>query len=209
MLTQLQSGSKEVSKVDALFDSYKAISETQEDLIGPIGVEALCRDLGIDTGSRSALLLCHKMNASRMGYFTRDEFRRGFQQLSATSLAQLKKALPKLENDYKETYALKSLHSFAFTFLLTEPGQKIIETSSASQMLSLVLPDGPFTERLVAYLHQQEEYSKISADQWNQFLRFSLEVSPDFANYDENSAWPVILDAFVEVETKGWPDRCK
>ena len=38
------------------------------------GIEAFCKDLGLDPSDRKILILAWKMGAKRMGYFTRDEF---------------------------------------------------------------------------------------------------------------------------------------
>ena len=46
-------------------------------LLLPVGVEALCSDLGLDPADRKVLLLAWKMDAQRMGYFSRAEFERG------------------------------------------------------------------------------------------------------------------------------------
>jgi hypothetical protein len=49
----------------------------------------------------------------------------------------------------------------------------------------------------------QQLYSRITLDQWTSFLDFCLEV-PNLENYDEStSAWPVLIDEYVEyVEAK-------
>lgn len=38
----------------------------------------------------------------------------------------------------------------------------------------------------------------MSFDQWQNFLRFSLEVNADMSNAEDNPAWPVLLDNFTE-----------
>nr|GMC71341.1 DCN1-like protein 4 [Ipomoea batatas] len=45
----------------------------------------------------------------------------------------------------------------------------------------------------------QKDYKVITMDQWLGFYRFLGEISfPDFSNYDEELAWPLILDDFVD-----------
>jgi hypothetical protein len=50
---------------------------------------------------------------------------------------------------------------------------------------------------------EKQLYSRITLDQWTSFLDFCLEV-PNLENYDEStSAWPVLIDEYVEyVEAK-------
>jgi hypothetical protein len=48
-----------------------------------------------------------------------------------------------------------------------EPGQKIVDSETAAQMLQLVLPGGRFVEPFCAFLTQQKDYKKVNADQWS------------------------------------------
>lgn len=49
---------------------------------------------------------------------------------------------------------------------LQEPGQKIIDSETAAQMLQLVLPQGRFVDSFCTFLTQQKDYKKVNADQW-------------------------------------------
>ena len=69
------------------------------------------------------LLLAWRMGASRMGYFSREEFVRGLRALGTPTLDKLRKALPKLESDMEsDPDAFSSFFAFAFKFCLTVRG---------------------------------------------------------------------------------------
>uniref|UniRef100_A0A8C5ADW8 DCN1-like protein n=1 Tax=Gadus morhua TaxID=8049 RepID=A0A8C5ADW8_GADMO len=45
---------------------------------------------------------------------------------------------------------------------------------------------------------RQSKYKVINKDQWCNVLEFSRTINLDLSNYDEDGAWPVMLDEFVE-----------
>lgn len=44
---------------------------------------------------------------------------------------------------------------------------------------------------------KESKYRVMNKDQWFNVLEFSRSVSSDLSNYDEDGAWPVLLDEFV------------
>lgn len=167
-------------------------------MIGPSGVECFCRDLGVHPADRRILFLAWKMNAKKMGYFTREEFRLGFKQLKATSMAQIKTGISKMDGSLRHQDDFGSFYQFSFKFCLTEPGQKIIDVETATEMLEIVYPQGRFVDSFCEFLKEQTSYKKMNLDQWMNFLRFSREVSPDMSDADDNPAWPLMMDEFIE-----------
>ena len=40
--------------------------------------------------------------------------------------------------------------------------------------------------------------TRVTLDQWCSFLEFTDKVSTDFEGYEEDGAWPLLLDEYVE-----------
>ncbi len=170
-------------------------------IIGPEGVERLCNDLGVSPSDRRVLILAYIMDAQKMGYFTKQQFFSGCQRLGANSLAQLKKALPQLDALVSNPSSFHSFYVFAFRFCLNEGNQKILDKETAAEMLKLVYPQGRFVDSFCIYLSHQTDYKFLNMDQWTNFLKFSMEVTQDMSNADDNPAWPLLIDNFVEWST--------
>ena len=53
-------------------------------------------------------------------------------------------------------------------------------------------------ETFCEFVEKNDEYTKITLDQWKSFLDFCYECE-DLSAYDESSsAWPVLIDEYVE-----------
>lgn len=189
-------GAGAATKADSIFDKY---TDGSADEMGPEGITTFCQDLGLDPSDRRVLLLAWKMAAKRQGYFSRDEFQRGLSALKATTVAQVKRALPALEDEVDaDPDIFSDFCIFAFKFCLTEPGQKLIDIDTAVAMLQIVMPNEPLQPLFCDFLQQQTEYKVVNFDQWTSWLRFAQDTKPDLSNYDEAQAWPLLLDNFVE-----------
>ncbi|KAI8544226.1 hypothetical protein RHMOL_Rhmol08G0279400 [Rhododendron molle] len=189
---------KESERIDSLFYSY---ANKLSGMIEPEGIESLCSDLEVDHTDIRILMLAWKMRAEKQAYFTWEEWRRGLKALRADTITKLKKALPGLEKEVKSPPNFADFYSYAFRYCLTEEKQKTIDIESICQLLDLVLGSQfrAQVDYFIEYLRIQNDYKVINMDQWMGFYRFCNEISfPDFSNYDDELAWPLILDNFVE-----------
>ncbi|XP_043223304.1 DCN1-like protein 4 [Amphibalanus amphitrite] len=143
------------------------------------------------------LVLAWKMDAQNMGYFSADEWLRGLSQLQADSLESLRWRIDYLLAllDHPDTF--KAIYRFGFDFA-REKSQRSMELDTAIAMLRVLLQDRwPLCAVFLRFL-AQGRYRVVNRDQWNNILDFSRVVAPDLSGYDENGAWPVMLDEFVD-----------
>ncbi|KAJ1944129.1 DCN1-like protein 5, partial [Linderina macrospora] len=70
---------------------------------------------------------------------------------------------------------------------------------SAQIGLQLIAAHIPVVAKFVGFLGDEACKTKvINKDQWSSLLELSRSLRPDMSNYDDNGAWPVLFDDFVE-----------
>ncbi|MFS7991349.1 putative defective-in-cullin neddylation protein [Helianthus anomalus] len=188
---------KEVERIDSFFATY---ANTSIDMIDPEGVEKLCADLNIEYTDIKVLVLAWKLNAKKQGYFTQDEWRTGLKSLHVDTLKKLQKQLPELVKEAFKKEKFEDFYHFSFRYCLTEDKQKNLDIETTCELLKLLLHSlyDQQVDSFIEFLKIQKEYKVINMDQWTNFYRFCQEIDfPDFKNYDDGLAWPIILDNFV------------
>jgi len=187
---------QEKKLIDEMFRRYKDEDDTR---IGPIGMETLCRDLGVQPDCIDVLIFAYLLEATTMGYFTQSEFSNGLHKLRCFTVDEIKHDLPILVKDIiSDKKKFEELYKFSYVFCCEE-NKKSIDIETAASMLELVLSSYPHTKKFTEFLRTNKATAKvINKDQWICFLEFSKTIKPDLANYDENEAWPLLIDEFVE-----------
>lgn len=109
-----------------------------------------------------------------------------------------------------------SVYEYTFLFARAD-GQKNLPLDVAITFWDLLLPHAPsydrdgskaaaglpsFSPAQVAlwkrFLTEETQLQVVSKDTWTQFLEFTQEIDPRFAHYAFDSAWPSVIDEFVE-----------
>jgi DCN1-like protein 4/5 len=183
-----------MKRLEELFEKYKE-SDAQ---IGPEGIEALCGDIGVEPENVAVLVLAWHLNAQSMGYFKKEEFMTGMQTLGVDTLEKLKNQLRVFKDELDDPSKFKDIYRYAFGFA-KEKEQKILDLVTADGMLDLLMGNRfPHTEKLRQFLKEQTSYKSVNLDQWMNILEFSRTIKGDLSNYDENGAWPVLLDEYCD-----------
>ena len=73
----------------------------------------------------------------------------------------------------------------------TQPHKHIMRGELRRVVLQIAMPTGLATSR---------KFTRVTLDQWCSFLEFSVKVgaAPGFEGYEEDGAWPLLLDEYVE-----------
>jgi len=182
-------------KCISLFNEYA--SKEDKSIIDPNGIQQFCNDINVHIEDPVMLVLSYKMDCKQMGFFTLKEWLTGLSELQCDSLNKIKSKIEFLRQLLNDPATFKSIYRYSFAWT-KEPNQKFLEMNTAKALLKLLLFEvnkWPMFHYFIEFL-SQSNYTYINLDQWCNILEFSKTIGPDLANYDEDSAWPIMLDEF-------------
>ena len=193
---------REVSetKIAALFDSYR---DAHDDAMLEDGIVRFCSDLGVQPDEFIVLVIAWKCQAAMMCRFTREEFFTGCQAMRVDSIKGLQSRFVELKAEVRSRPQFKDLYRWTYKFGLdSESGQRTLPLEMAVILWRLVFSQNPpvVLERWLDFLEKHLNLRGIPKDTWDMFLNFAEQVGDDLSSYDDNEAWPSLLDDFVEFE---------
>ncbi|KAL5208664.1 hypothetical protein ABZP36_033099 [Zizania latifolia] len=181
--------------LEELYNIYK---EPDADMIMVEGISQLCEDLLVDPQDIVMLVISWHMKASTMCEFSHEEFIGGLQSIGVDSIEMLREKLPSLRAELKDDQKFREIYNFAFSWA-KEKSQKSLSLETAIGMWQLLINERrwPLIDSWCQFLLVRHNKA-ISRDTWSQLLEFVKTIDPQLTNYDEEGAWPYLIDEFVE-----------
>lgn len=196
------SGSVEDKRL-AFFELYKEPEE--RGAIDIDGVLKLCSELGIDPESDMRILsFAFRCKCAELGRFTMEEFTLGLETLKAHDLETLGIALVADVLDvYEDKELFREFYRYVFE-LSREKSMKTLLKEKAIALWALLFEESSKVSHRThvvnwcEFVEQNVRVNRVTSDQWGSFLEFSRIVDADMKNYDDDGAWPLLIDDFVD-----------
>ena len=184
------------------FDRYKDVDVPGEKEKMTDGIMQFCADLGIDAEDVVVLVISWTMKAEEMCVYTRDEFDRGMRELGVDSPEKLKERLDGMRAMLAAPESFKEIYAYTFEYA-KETGKKVMPKDIAVAMWRIVLGDGRFKylDQWCSFVEAQA-IKFVNRDTWKMALEFATTTAESLDDYDEDGAWPCIIDDFVDFLKK-------
>lgn len=194
--------------LNKLFDKFASAS-SNPDTLDVTATQKYFEAIGVDIEDISSFIVAEIVKCPSMGEITRTGFTTGWTDLGCDTLDKQKKAIQTRRSRLASDSALRhSIYMFAFNLFLTETSQKSIEKDTAIELWKMLLSPPAFNWKTtnndwlamwVDFLNQSSAKG-VNRDLWNQTMSFAIETLKDegLRWWDENSAWPALIDEFVE-----------
>ncbi|XP_041358248.1 DCN1-like protein 1 [Gigantopelta aegis] len=182
-------------RLESLWHRYKDPHEENKMTVD--GVMKFLEDLSLNPESRTVLILAWKFKAATQCEFTKEEFVSGMIELGCDTIDKLRNRCTAMEAEIKDAHKFKDFYQFTFNYA-KNPGQKGLDLDMALAYWNIVLAGRfKFLDLWISFLQEHHKRS-IPKDTWNLLLDFCNVIDDDMTNYDEEGAWPVLIDDFVE-----------
>ncbi|CAF0968639.1 unnamed protein product [Brachionus calyciflorus] len=186
-------------KLDQLWNLYKDSSlPSHSEKMTQDGVCKFLNDLQFKLDDKIVLVLAWKFKAQVQGEFTKEEFYNAMNELGCDSIEKLRNKVIQIDGELNsDATKFKDLYQFTFNFGKS-PSQKSLDLEDAIAYWKMLLNERfCYLDLWIDFLNEHHKRS-IPKDTWNLLLEFSTNINKDFSNYDEEGAWPVLIDDFVE-----------
>jgi len=175
----------------------------QDDPRGPDGIAGtrllqFFKDLGVDPAMDvAALAFAAACGAAVMGIFRRREFICGCMVLEVSTVEELRSKMQEVRAAVKNGKSLHSVYTYTFGVAI-EPPSKVLPLEEARQYWEFLLHDWPLRVPFCDWAAEHMHGRGVNRDLWMMVLKLATEVPADLSTYEDNPAWPVVFDEFVE-----------
>jgi hypothetical protein len=191
----------DVSRLGKLFKKYACTEDP--DIMGESGMIKFFKDVNVDPEGVDTLAIAWHIRSTEMGLIVKDEFVKGFEGSGCSNIGDIKKRVQNVVKSLTDETQFKAFYKWIFLHVREDDKKKTIPAELAIALWQIIFK-GKRTRKMtlfpqwVKFCETQSDMKYVSKDVWEQTYEF-LNETTSIANFDDNGAWPVCIDEFVEV----------
>jgi hypothetical protein len=188
------------AKLGTLFGQFADEADAETSSVNGGGLLKLMAAVDLDMEDIRMTMLMWKLGARKTpGGIEKAEFVTGMQKLGLSTIAGLKGITPQLQTGFLENKEFFDLFRFVFKFNLEHLRKKTIDKESVIYLLEMCLDSdrAKHLKYFIAFLKTSKKV-ELNHDEWSSFFNFSVHIDLDCGNYEDDGAWPSLLDEYVE-----------
>uniref|UniRef100_A0A8R1DIF8 Defective in cullin neddylation protein n=1 Tax=Caenorhabditis japonica TaxID=281687 RepID=A0A8R1DIF8_CAEJA len=216
------------SKIENLFYLYvNPKDDVGEKRMGPHGISRLLQDLDYQPTDRKVLIMAWEFKAEMQCEFSLDEWVRGFSALGVDTVQGLKQKLDTIDAEIRQDRTkFRELYTYSYNYGKPASCRSLDLETAICYWDVLFGPRTTLMTQWIEFLFSQEasatarvqqeqgengrryKHIWITRDTWVLFWDFIVLSKPDLSDYDDDGAWPVLIDQFVDHcrENLGYPN---
>lgn len=196
---ELKQGNK--NKLEKIWKEYA--DKEDPSIMSENGMIQFFKDVNVNPESHETLAISWHLQSSEMGLLQKEEFISGFSKSGCSDKKDLKKQIGQVCRSLSDNKQFKDFYKWVFHHVKEDDKKKTIPTPLAVQLWQIVLQKQknqmPLLSKWLTFCEkvQDNTMKAVSRDVWEQLYDF-LRETKSVKDFDENGAWPVAIDEFVE-----------
>ena len=159
------------------------------------------QQIGVDTQEIAAIVISKYMGAEYMGEYKWSEFNKGCKDLGCDSIQSWKAVVPRLREEVKNETKFAEMYKYTFDFA-KEKDKRNVDVELACDLWDLLIGSKcQFLEQWKAFVVGKKERGEqlvVTRDTWDLFFDLVKQTRGNIANFEDDGAWPSMIDQFVE-----------
>ena len=195
-------GAYNEANAQQIFNGFKTKDENGQDIMDQDGIESFMQQIGVDAATDIVAIVISKyMGAEYMGEYKWSEFNKGCRDLNCDSIASWTAVVPRLREEIKNDSKFAEMYKYTFN-LAKEKDKRNVDVDLACDLWDLLI--GAKCQFLAQWKdfvigkRDRGEQLVVTRDTWDLFFDLVKQTRGNIANFEDDGAWPSMIDQFVE-----------
>jgi len=193
------------ANISKIFDKYEG---DEKDVLCEDKMAEFFTAVGVDIDGAGPMVVSWKLRAESFGEISRKEFVDGFSAVNCDTMPKMKDTVKRWLGVLScKSDQFKQFYRWLFEYAKETSERKTLDKDQAVELWVLALTESifPLYQEYIQFINDKADVKTVTKDLWEMSYEFACEMNADLSNYQDDGAWPLTIDEFVEhmQEKKG------